>query len=208
MTNETQQFFHDDDEEENEEIQDKWSDYLVGFRSGKPSHMVIAGILYAGILITLIAGSGSILSRIFNAFSAIGVIYLFSVIFQPPIHTKRSFYAFLGIFLIVFGTVCNKFLGSDDLGSYSQTTAVVDNTAYTDTEGLIDYATFEKIRNGMTYNQVKKMIGSEGKLLSSYGEGEYNTFSMTWDGVGSIGANAVIMFQNNKVISKSQFGLE
>ncbi len=75
-------------------------------------------------------------------------------------------------------------------------------------EILIDYNTFTQIRNGMTYKQVEKLIGKEGTLLSSYGEGEYNTFIMQWNGYGTIGANATVTFQNNKVISKAQFGLK
>lgn len=205
MSNETNQIFQDPPEKEPEE---KWTDYIVGFRSGTPSHMIIAGILYVGILITLITGSGSIMNRIFTALISIGVMYLFSVIFQPPIHTKRSFYAFLGIFLIAFGSICNRLFPAGEFDTTQQTAAMVDNATVADTEGLIDYATFEKISNGMTYNQVKKMIGSDGELMSSVGEGEYNTFIMSWDGVGSIGANAAITFQNNKVISKAQFGLQ
>lgn len=82
------------------------------------------------------------------------------------------------------------------------------NTNTYQQEILIDYNTFQQIRNGMTYRQVEKIIGKEGTLLSSYGEGEHNTFIMQWNGYGSIGANATVTFQNNKVISKAQFGLK
>lgn len=82
------------------------------------------------------------------------------------------------------------------------------NTNTYQQEILIDYSTFTQIRNGMTYKQVEKLIGKEGTLLSSYGEGEYNTFIMQWSGYGSIGANATVTFQNNKVISKAQLGLK
>ncbi len=60
----------------------------------------------------------------------------------------------------------------------------------------------------MTYKQVKYIIGGKGKLDSSSSSGGYTTKMYSWKGKGSIGANAVIMFQNGKVISKGQAGLE
>lgn len=69
---------------------------------------------------------------------------------------------------------------------------------------------FSKIKNGMTYNEVKEIIGSEGELLSESGApgSPYYTVMYAWDGSGSLGANAIFMFQGGKLISKSQMGLK
>jgi hypothetical protein len=73
---------------------------------------------------------------------------------------------------------------------------------------LIDYATFQKINMGMSYKSVVKMIGTKGAITASSDEGVYNTFVVTWDGYGDLGVNVAITFQNNKVVSKAQYGLK
>ncbi|EMA6341722.1 DUF3862 domain-containing protein [Bacillus cytotoxicus] len=69
---------------------------------------------------------------------------------------------------------------------------------------------FNRIQNGMTYEQVKDIIGSDGTILSESGEKgtEFYTIMYKWEGEGSIGANANFMFQNNKLMNKAQFGLK
>ena len=70
---------------------------------------------------------------------------------------------------------------------------------------------FNQIKNGMTYDEVVSIIGSKGELLSESDLGigsEYVTTMWRWEGKGSIGANANVMFQDGKVVNKAQFGLE
>lgn len=70
---------------------------------------------------------------------------------------------------------------------------------------------FNQIATGMTYDEVVKIIGGPGEILSQTDLGmgdEYASVMYMWDGEGSIGANANIMFQGGEVISKAQFGLE
>ncbi|WP_336967253.1 hypothetical protein [Bacillus cereus] len=69
---------------------------------------------------------------------------------------------------------------------------------------------FENIQNGMTYEQVKEIIGTDGELISEGGEKgtEFYTVMYMWEGVGSPGANANFMFQGGKLNSKAQFGLK
>lgn len=71
-------------------------------------------------------------------------------------------------------------------------------------------AEFEAIQNGMTYEEVVKIVGGEGELLSETGTkgDQFHTVMYKWDGEGSIGANANAMFQGGKMINKSQFGLK
>jgi uncharacterized cupin superfamily protein len=72
---------------------------------------------------------------------------------------------------------------------------------------LINYY---RIEHGMTYQQVKAILGpaSEELSSSSFGAGtEFatKTVMLTWE--GSWGKNAIITFQNGRVAMKSQFGL-
>ncbi len=75
----------------------------------------------------------------------------------------------------------------------------------------ISITEYESITNGMTYEEVCDIIGGEGELLANtdldLGD-DLVTESYSWEGEGSVGANALIMFQGGKVISKSQAGLE
>lgn len=68
---------------------------------------------------------------------------------------------------------------------------------------------FNKIETGMTYQQVKDIIGEDGIVLSEsdmgFGE-EYHTIIYVWTANNGI-ANANITFQGGKVIGKAQVGL-
>lgn len=70
---------------------------------------------------------------------------------------------------------------------------------------------FNSINEGMTYEEVCEIIGGEGEQLANTDLGlgdEFVTESYQWECEGSIGANAIIMFQGGKVVTKSQAGLE
>lgn len=73
---------------------------------------------------------------------------------------------------------------------------------------------FEKIENGMSYNDVVGIIGCEGTLEAETGEKgtEYYTVSYRYMGddqvSGMLGANASFMFQNGKLMMKAQLGLK
>lgn len=67
---------------------------------------------------------------------------------------------------------------------------------------------YNKIQTGMTYKKVVEITGGEGTELSSNEIGGYKTIIYKWDGEGSIGANANIIFQNDAVMSKAQYGLK
>lgn len=68
-------------------------------------------------------------------------------------------------------------------------------------------AEFEQIDNGMTLPQVEDIVGGEGALASTAGSGEFRAEVYTWDGSGSLGANALVTFQGGRVASKAQHGL-
>lgn len=72
----------------------------------------------------------------------------------------------------------------------------------------ISKAEFESLKTGMTYNEVVSIIGSEGEMSSQVDVAGYDTKLYIWEGEGSIGANANVTFQNNKLVSKAQIGLK
>jgi hypothetical protein len=72
----------------------------------------------------------------------------------------------------------------------------------------ITKAAFDIIETGMSYKQVVVIIGGYGELVSQSSYGSSSAALYQWDGVGSIGANANVMFQNGKVTSKAQYGLK
>lgn len=78
------------------------------------------------------------------------------------------------------------------------------------TAGKMTKAKFDKIQNGMNYEEVTKIIGGPGEVLSESGDKgtEYYTVMYQYDGIGSLGANSNLMFQGGKLMNKAQFGLK
>ena len=74
----------------------------------------------------------------------------------------------------------------------------------------INLEEFNAIQEGMTYQEVTDIVGSSGELVSESGMSgsDYYTQLRSWEGEGSLGANANVMFQGGVVVSKSQFGLQ
>ncbi len=75
-------------------------------------------------------------------------------------------------------------------------------------DSRITMAEFEAIEEGMPYEEVVEIIGSEGEELPELGDEEEKTTFYTWTGAGEPGANANILFKEDKVFTKSQFGLK
>jgi hypothetical protein len=74
----------------------------------------------------------------------------------------------------------------------------------------ITKAEFDKIQNGMSYDEVTAIIGGQGELQvegGTKGNPDY-TASYSYKGDGDIGANAQLMFQGGKLNMKAQMGLK
>ena len=126
-----------------------------------------------------------------------------------------------GTLCIIFGIITifsvavnwdDNSLNEHESSSQSQTTSQNNSSEIKqETKGKVNYENFEKIETGMTYEQVVQIFGEEGKVLSEseidigIGE-EYSTIMYYWYDKTGI-ANCNIMFQNNKVVSKAQVGL-
>ncbi len=74
-------------------------------------------------------------------------------------------------------------------------------------------AEFDQLQTGMTYNEATKIIGGNGEVESESGKVggsglDIHTVMYQYKGSGSLGANANLMFQDEKLINKSQLGLK
>lgn len=90
------------------------------------------------------------------------------------------------------------------------TFSVFNEPSEAENPSTITLAEFNKIAVGMTYDEVIKIVGGPGEIAADADIGaiEYQTSLITWEGEGSLGANANVTIQGGKVISKAQFGLE
>lgn len=79
-----------------------------------------------------------------------------------------------------------------------------------DLAGIMTKAKFDQIQNGMTYEAVSKIIGGPGELTSETGTkgDQFYTAIYSYKGNGDIGANAILMFQDDKLMNKTQMGLQ
>ncbi len=70
---------------------------------------------------------------------------------------------------------------------------------------LVTLSKFERVGDGMTYDQVAAIIGAPGTLQSSSNLAGYKTAMYAWSNENGSSMNA--MFQNGRLINKAQFGL-
>lgn len=67
---------------------------------------------------------------------------------------------------------------------------------------------YEKIDEGMSYDQAAALIGSGGQEAAASSGSGYTIAIYSWDGNGGWGSNANITFLNGEVFGKSQSGLK
>lgn len=71
----------------------------------------------------------------------------------------------------------------------------------------VTLAEFNQIQNGMTYQEVVRIVGAEGTLQSENTIGGHNAM-YAWQNASAFDGGMNAMFQNEKLIQKSQFGLK
>lgn len=100
---------------------------------------------------------------------------------------------------------CGSSGSSNSAGSSSAASSATQTASSAQDSGTIDAKKFKQIKEGMTYKQVVKLIGSEGEeqSTSSYGGITASTYAWESDNWGT----AVVMFENKKVVSKAQYGV-
>lgn len=76
-------------------------------------------------------------------------------------------------------------------------------------DGKLTEEKFKQIKDGMTYEEVVKIVGAEGKIMSETGSaGEPHHTVMYEFETDGVMASSTMMFQGGKLINKSQFGVE
>jgi hypothetical protein len=126
---------------------------------------------------------------------------------ENPSRTKAFGYLLLGIFVIgSMNPDASESTTGDSTSADAQTESSADKQS-----GTVTYSEFQRVDSGMYYSEVKSIIGEGGTKVSSSevdGFGEFSGVSTNmykWQ--NSDGSNMIVMFQNNEVTSKSQFGL-
>lgn len=74
-------------------------------------------------------------------------------------------------------------------------------------------AEFDELKTGMTYENVSSIIGGLGETMSESGKeggegSDVHIVAYSYKGEGSLGANSILMFQGEKLVSKTQIGLK
>lgn len=70
---------------------------------------------------------------------------------------------------------------------------------------IVTRSEYDQIREGMSYSEVKAIIGASGVELSRSDIAGYSTVMYSW--TNSDGSNMNAMFQNGGLVNKAQFGL-
>ncbi len=71
----------------------------------------------------------------------------------------------------------------------------------------INAANYAKVETGMSHAEVAAILGEPGQEISSSDMAGTRTVMYSWES-GKMGANMNAMFQNDKLITKAQFGLD
>ena len=122
----------------------------------------------------------------------------------------KSFFIFLIIILcgILFSIIYVNFSSDNKKTFKSEFTTPSTSMESDDDLEYITLAEYNSIKNGMTYDEVVKLIGSEGTSISESSVGNVSITIISWYGNGFNGSNANVTFTNNKVTGKAQIGLE
>lgn len=121
---------------------------------------------------------------------------------KKPIFKKWWFWALVVIVIVIIAS-------SSGNENTNDTNTLENNEVVEETNSpKISMEEFEALATGITYEEAVEIIGGEGELTSQVDVAGYDTKLYTWEGEGSFGSNANATFQNGKLTSKAQFGLE
>lgn len=127
---------------------------------------------------------------------------------KKPFYKKWWFWVIAIIVVIgIAGSGGNKNSNTSQQASNNKTTTT-STQSQSESKGedkKYSYDKFMKISMGMTYEQVKAILG-EGVEESSSGDGKLKTVSYSWQ--NDDGSNISVMLQGNKVINKAQAFLQ
>lgn len=123
----------------------------------------------------------------------------------------------LGVLFVIFVGGCTAILMSvgnsldtETVTTSKDTTEQNNNTTKKEVKKVdkskLTLEKFNKIETNMSYKEVVKILGSKGEVMSESEVGGIKSVMYTWK--GSLGANMNATFQDDKLISKAQLGLE
>jgi hypothetical protein len=72
---------------------------------------------------------------------------------------------------------------------------------------VVDLAKFEAMKQGMSYFQIVRDIGCSGTKTSEATYRRSTTYTATWQGSGAFNSAVAAVFQNDRLVAKSQSGL-
>lgn len=113
------------------------------------------------------------------------------------------------IFRVIAGVVIGLFIIIYIESYYFSSIPARMNYTYTSSssDDYISLSEFNEIENGMSYEEVKEIVGSEGTIMSETNIGNTNTIIYYWYGKDGV-SNANFTFSNNKLINKTQIALK
>lgn len=120
-------------------------------------------------------------------------------------HKKLIITVIVIIVLVALIGSCASGAGNKSDNSNSSSSTASQSTQQDKDSTKIDADKFAKIENGMTYDEVVSIIGSEGSEQSTNEIGGIKTTMYEWESDGW--GVATITFQNGKVTNKTQFGV-
>jgi len=91
---------------------------------------------------------------------------------------------------------------------FVQSLAVGPLPAISQQQSGVTLSQFNQLQPGTSYRQVCNTLGGPGTMLSETSIAGYYSSTYQWSGRGMIGANVIVMFDNGKMTSKAQFGLQ
>lgn len=105
------------------------------------------------------------------------------------------------VFIIIF---CGGIAMAINMNDFVQksVSGVKNNSEY------ITLEEYDKIKTGMTYEDVVELVGSKGTISSQSEMNGYKIMIVIWYGDGMAGSNANVTFTNNEVTGKAQIGLK
>jgi hypothetical protein len=123
---------------------------------------------------------------------------------------KITLFTVLGLFVILLLIGIFSDGGKEDGSTDNAAPAAAKETKNKPT---ISKSEFDALQIGMSYEDATTLIGGPGDVQSESGKKggtglEIHTILYGFKGEGSVGANASLMFQDGKLMNKSQAGLK
>lgn len=113
------------------------------------------------------------------------------------------------VLIIVIAVVASNGGDDNDINEKSEISKEkTTETKKADKKGLLTKEKFNQIEEGMSYDEVVKIVGSKGNLISETGEEGTDLHTVMYDfETDGFMSNSSMMFQGGKLINKTQIGL-